>query len=89
MLECHDGHDVNELYSKLDFRCDCGNSKLPNQCSLLEDKDYANEGNRYNQNYFGLYCYCKQPHDQEAIDAQKVSDKSNDCSVLYDAMLPV
>lgn len=29
MVQCHDGHDVNELYSKLDFRCDCGNSKLP------------------------------------------------------------
>ena len=41
------------------------------QCGLQENKDYENELNHYNQNYFGLYCHCKQPHDQESIDAGK------------------
>lgn len=32
---CHDGHELYELYTKRDFRCDCGNSKFPNMtCSL-------------------------------------------------------
>ena len=34
MLHCHEGHDVHELYSKLDFRCDCGNSKMPLSCQI-------------------------------------------------------
>lgn len=34
MLHCHEGHDVHELYSKLDFRCDCGNSKMPLACHI-------------------------------------------------------
>ena len=24
-LACHDGHDLYELYTKRNFRCDCGN----------------------------------------------------------------
>lgn len=42
MLLCHEGHDVNELYSKLDFRCDCGNSRFPKSCELNNEKDYEN-----------------------------------------------
>ena len=34
MLHCYEGHDVHELYSKLDFRCDCGNSKMPLACHI-------------------------------------------------------
>lgn len=34
MLHCHEGHDVYELYSKLDFRCDCGNSRMPFSCHI-------------------------------------------------------
>lgn len=34
MLHCHEGHDVHELYSKLDFKCDCGNSKMPMACQI-------------------------------------------------------
>jgi len=32
MLTCHDSHEVNELYSKMSFRCDCGNSRMPESC---------------------------------------------------------
>ena len=34
MMHCHEGHEVYELYSKLDFRCDCGNSRMPWGCQI-------------------------------------------------------
>ena len=73
MLVCHEGHDVNELYSKLDFRCDCGNSRFPKSCELNNEKDYENNKNVYNQTFYDLYCHCHMPHNQELIDEQKVS----------------
>lgn len=72
MLVCHEGHEVNELYCKLDFRCDCGNSRLPKSCELQNDKDYENDKNFYNQTFYDLYCHCRLPHDQEIIDNDKV-----------------
>lgn len=69
MLHCHQSHEVAELYARVDFRCDCGNGRMPFSCSLLEEKeDYENDKNTYNHNFFDLYCYCKQPHQAELID---------------------
>jgi len=69
MINCHDGHDVIELYSRLDFRCDCGNGRMPQSCKLFNDKlDYENEGNFYNPNFFDCYCTCKKPHAPEYMD---------------------
>jgi len=59
MLVCHEGHEVNELYSKLDFRCDCGNSHLPESCQLDNEKEYTNDKNTYGQTFYDLYCHCK------------------------------
>lgn len=64
MVNCHADHEVNELYAKLDFRCDCGNSTLPQACTLANDKDFTNCQNAYNETFFDLYCYCRTPHDQ-------------------------
>ena len=58
MIQCHDGHEVYELYSKMDFRCDCGNSKMPLDCSLKNDKEEENKLNKYSRNFFDLYCHC-------------------------------
>lgn len=33
---CHEGHDMVELYTKRNFCCDCGNSKFENKCKLFE-----------------------------------------------------
>ena len=68
MLTCHGEHEVNELYSKLDFRCDCGNSSMHQSCQLNNEKEYTNGQNLYNQTYYDLYCHCHQPHNQEIID---------------------
>jgi len=60
---CHANHEVNELYTKRVFRCDCGNSKLNNQpCKLYPNKDLENTLNKYNDNFRGIYCVCKRPY---------------------------
>uniref|UniRef100_A0A2K6EZK4 Ubiquitin protein ligase E3 component n-recognin 7 n=1 Tax=Propithecus coquereli TaxID=379532 RepID=A0A2K6EZK4_PROCO len=61
--ECHGSHKLFELYTKRNFRCDCGNSKFKNlECKLFPDKAKVNSGNKYNDNFFGLYCVCKRPY---------------------------
>ncbi|KAI4462679.1 e3 ubiquitin-protein ligase ubr7 [Holotrichia oblita] len=60
---CHDGHDLVELYTKRNFRCDCGNNKFPDfKCNLNSDKEESNEQNSYNQNFSGVYCTCSRPY---------------------------
>ena len=43
---CHEGHDLVELYTKRDFRCDCGNKKFQAKCRLEPDKVTENDRNR-------------------------------------------
>lgn len=45
---------------------------MPESCQLNNEKDYSNSENKYNRNYYDLYCHCNTPHDQETIDEQKV-----------------
>ena len=59
---CHQDHYVHELYHKFNFRCDCGNSRMPMPCQLESEeapKDYENEKNRYADTFFDIYCHCK------------------------------
>ena len=44
-----------ELYTKRNFRCDCGNSKMKRGCDLEKNKDAVNSNNTYNHNYKGTY----------------------------------
>lgn len=61
--KCHDRHEIVELYTKRNFRCDCGNSKFADKtCSLKPDKEPLNSQNKYNQNFKGLYCSCSRPY---------------------------
>ncbi|RLN63711.1 hypothetical protein BBP00_00003933 [Phytophthora kernoviae] len=61
---CHQDHELVELYTKRAFRCDCGNSKFPerNPCKLETEKAATNPNNTYSQNYGGLYCNCHRPY---------------------------
>ena len=43
---CHENCDLVELYTKRDFRCDCGNSKMSNECTLTKDKSPTNDKNK-------------------------------------------
>lgn len=45
---CHENHELVELYTKRNFRCDCGTPKMKNKCSL-DEKTKDNQGNEYNQ----------------------------------------
>ncbi|XP_015585844.1 putative E3 ubiquitin-protein ligase UBR7 [Cephus cinctus] len=62
-FHCHEGHELIELYTKRHFRCDCGNSKFGDKkCSLDPAKPAANDENKYNQNFDGVYCTCSRPY---------------------------
>ncbi|GMT00475.1 hypothetical protein PENTCL1PPCAC_22649 [Pristionchus entomophagus] len=60
-MNCHDGHDLIELYTKRRFKCDCGNGAFKEKCKLFEDKAPRNERNAYNHNFVNEYCMCKRP----------------------------
>lgn len=70
---CHEGHDLVELYTKRSFCCDCGNSKFAKRCKLFEEKDPLNSRNRYNENFQGIFCSCKKPYPPPM-------DESGNCS---------
>nr|XP_015825567.2 putative E3 ubiquitin-protein ligase UBR7 [Nothobranchius furzeri] len=61
--KCHEGHDIFELYTKRNFRCDCGNGKFGDfQCHLTPVRDEENIKNHYNHNFSGCYCTCDRPY---------------------------
>ncbi|KAG9448287.1 hypothetical protein H6P81_014415 [Aristolochia fimbriata] len=70
-LSCHDGHEIIELWTKRNFRCDCGNSKFQEfSCKLYADKEPENTGNNYNQNFKGSYCTCFCPYPDPNAEEQ-------------------
>ncbi|KAF7810473.1 putative E3 ubiquitin-protein ligase UBR7 [Senna tora] len=70
-LSCHDGHQVVELWTKRNFRCDCGNSKFGEfYCKLFANKDVENVDNSYNHNFKGSYCTCGQPYPDPDAEEQ-------------------
>ncbi|MBZ3877030.1 Protein mlo2 [Sciurus carolinensis] len=80
--ECHGSHKLFELYTKRNFRCDCGNSKFKNlECKLFPDKAKVNSCNKYNDNFFGLYCICKRPYPDPE---DEVPDEMIQCVVCED-----
>lgn len=79
---CHEGHKLFELYTKRDFRCDCGNQKLSgNPCKLFRSKDQSNEKNLYNQNFRGVYCTCARPYPDPDDD---IEDEMIQCVICED-----
>ncbi|KAL5727027.1 RING-type E3 ubiquitin transferase [Ranunculus cassubicifolius] len=70
-LSCHDGHEIVELWTKRNFKCDCGNSKFGEfYCKLYADKDPENSENSYNQNFKGSYCTCARPYPDPDAEEQ-------------------
>ena len=65
-MNCHIGseHQVEELFEKRAFTCDCGNdaarSNVPTAvcCTLQPIKSASNPSNTYNHNFRGEYCRC-------------------------------
>lgn len=71
-LSCHDGHEILELWTKRNFRCDCGNSKFGEFfCKLCSNKDVENIENCYNHNFKGVYCTCNRPYPDPDVEEQE------------------
>lgn len=77
-ISCHGEHTLVELFSKRDFVCDCGTTRLANSatpCNLRLHPDTgvkggvtgeeARQGNKYNQNFQGKFCGCGEEYDPE------------------------
>ncbi len=67
------------MYTKRNFRCDCGNSKFKSQtaCKLQANKDPVNELNKYNHNFKGLYCTCNRPYPEISNDSELNTSKTS------------
>ncbi|KAJ2565382.1 hypothetical protein GGH95_004502 [Coemansia sp. RSA 1836] len=67
-IECHAGHEIIELFTKRQFRCDCGTRRLllpaeQGACCRLKSTrtmlaKLENASNAYNHNFWGMYCSC-------------------------------
>ncbi|XP_005986670.1 putative E3 ubiquitin-protein ligase UBR7 [Latimeria chalumnae] len=80
--KCHEGHELFELYTKRNFRCDCGNGKFKDfECKIFPEKERVNAVNKYNDNFFGLYCICKRPYPDPE---DEVPDEMIQCVVCED-----
>ncbi|KAH9845872.1 Protein mlo2 [Teratosphaeria destructans] len=77
-ISCHGEHNLVELFTKRDFVCDCGTTRLSNcgtPCTLRINAstgrkgdvkgEEARSGNKYNQNYQGKFCGCGEEYDPE------------------------
>lgn len=79
-LECHDNHEVYELYTKRNYRCDCGNERFKKdfECKFAdkvsEKKTSLNENNVYNHNFSGRYCSCDHRYPPDENDESPESD---------------
>ncbi|KAJ2697615.1 hypothetical protein H4218_003824 [Coemansia sp. IMI 209128] len=82
-IECHAGHEVIELFTKRQFRCDCGTKRLllpaeQGACCRLKSAQpmlakLENAANVYNHNFWGMYCSCDKfyaPEDEAGVMIQ-------------------
>lgn len=70
---CHYCYVVQivELWTKRNFKCDCGNSKFGEfYCKIFPSKDVENVENSYNHNFKGLYCTCARPYPDPDAEEQ-------------------
>lgn len=86
---CHENHELIELYTKRNFRCDCPTLRMGKEgkrCALnpqLDAVQPANEGNLYNQNFQGLYCKCKRPYPDPERTTEEVMLQCAICEDWY------
>ncbi|KAK1067039.1 hypothetical protein LTR12_010690 [Friedmanniomyces endolithicus] len=77
-ISCHGEHTLVELFTKRDFECDCGTTRLEvsgTPCALRHNAatgrkggvvgELARDGNKYNHNYEGKFCGCGEEYDPE------------------------
>ncbi|XP_034669503.1 putative E3 ubiquitin-protein ligase UBR7 [Drosophila subobscura] len=85
---CHENHELVELYTKRNFRCDCPTLRLGTvkRCCLnpqLDAPQPPNDANLYNQNFQGLYCSCKRPYPDPERTTEEVMLQCAVCEDWY------
>eukprot|EP00668_Euglena_longa_P046293 GGOE01061978.1.p1 GENE.GGOE01061978.1~~GGOE01061978.1.p1 ORF type:complete len:453 (-),score=88.06 GGOE01061978.1:385-1722(-) len=93
MEVCHQGHQVEELYVKRHFQCDCGTERLrPTACRFSTGLRAAQATNQYGPNFSGRYCHCGGRYDADAdemIQCWVCGDWLHDrCTGIPEAELP-
>eukprot|EP00245_Coleochaete_scutata_P009271 TRINITY_DN3004_c0_g1_i3.p1 TRINITY_DN3004_c0_g1~~TRINITY_DN3004_c0_g1_i3.p1 ORF type:complete len:518 (-),score=87.91 TRINITY_DN3004_c0_g1_i3:19-1572(-) len=84
-INCHDGHNVIEIWTRRGFRCDCGNSKFGTMvCKMQADKEPINDHNVYNHNYQGKYCTCMGPYPDPVRVEEGRSEDMMQCCICED-----
>jgi len=78
--ECHDGHELVELYTRRQFTCDCGNKKFKQECKLETDKNPVNKYNKYGDTFLNKWCFCKTSYPAEK-DTPEADAEMIMCSV--------
>ncbi|KAG9628765.1 zf-UBR-domain-containing protein, partial [Aureobasidium melanogenum] len=76
-ISCHGEHELVELFTKRNFVCDCGTTRVPSSapCTLRINESTSQKGNvtgetpaennKYNHNFSGRFCGCGEPYDPE------------------------
>ncbi|OJJ44376.1 hypothetical protein ASPZODRAFT_135188 [Penicilliopsis zonata CBS 506.65] len=75
-ISCHGEHTLVELFSKRDFVCDCGTTRMPPSapCNLRNDpktgargvhSEEPAPGNKYNHNFQNRFCGCGEEYDAQ------------------------
>ncbi|KAK2615656.1 hypothetical protein N8I77_002394 [Diaporthe amygdali] len=74
-VQCHGEHQLVEIFSKRNFTCDCGTTRLPatSPCTLRLNPKTSTKGdvhseepapnNKYNQNFRNRFCVCECDYD--------------------------
>lgn len=73
-IQCHGEHQLVEIFTKRNFTCDCGTTRLPatSPCSLRLNaatnargvhSEEPNANNKYNQNFRNRFCACECDYD--------------------------
>ncbi|CDR46197.1 CYFA0S22e01156g1_1 [Cyberlindnera fabianii] len=63
-IQCHAEHNLVELFTKRNFTCDCGTTRIKYPCRLRNkvDDDIPASDNIYNENYRGKFCHCNRDY---------------------------
>ncbi|KAF2174250.1 hypothetical protein M409DRAFT_62343 [Zasmidium cellare ATCC 36951] len=77
-ISCHGEHTLVEIFTKRDFVCDCGTTRLSTSCAPCNLRlnaatgskggvtgEEARDGNKYNHNFQGKFCGCGEEYDPE------------------------
>ncbi|KAF9888147.1 hypothetical protein FE257_009283 [Aspergillus nanangensis] len=75
-ISCHGEHTLVELFTKRNFVCDCGTTRITSSapCTLRSDPETGTKGvrseephpdNHYNHNFQNKFCVCNENYDAE------------------------